>query len=689
MGTSSSTSLMIASSDSLTNASLSDSPTTSTSSDNSMGTSSSTSLTIASLSNASLSDSLMNTSTSDNSSSLPLPMLTTTTTTTTTSTPSSDPGEEEGVCWLSTTCSGAGSVGEECMCIPGYSIGYRGCEACAPGFFKGVYGFEACRPCNGTQGRYADEWASTGCGTCAEGTYAVAAGDGCAPCENQNASGISQRVSGICMVKVCVERHVPTWDRTDCVPCPEGWSTWNGEDCVPPLRCEPPLVMSWDAKACVLCPEGWSAVGNGQSCVPPLQCEPPLVMSWDAKACVLCPDGWTPVGNGQSCVPPLQCEPPLVMSWDAKACVQCPDGWSAEHNGQSCVPPLRCEPPWVMSWDARGCVLCPEGWSAVGQRCVPPLQCESPLVMSWDGKDCVACPVNWTWTEDGGCKPWSEPCAPGFVETAEARCVPCPVGTRSDGWRSCVACAGGSFNEKAGSTGCAACPVGKAGAGGGCSACEAEAGWYAPVSGLTACLECDTLVWDAGSACHAPECGANEYWRRGLPGCQPCMECQDTTYAMQRCNSSFDTVCADCRTSCPPHYALTRYCTLAEDSVCTLHAPCPPGSQREASSGRCVPCPWGTYGVNESCLVCAEDGRTFPNGAQTACVEACEAGAYLTAGFYCAPCAPGTGGCALCPENTYTARAGQVACLPCPRGTWALPGSSACSSATCLISGRP
>lgn len=85
------------------------------------------------------------------------------------------------------------------------------------------------------------------------------------------------------------------------------------------------------------------------------------------------------------------------------------------------------------------------------------------------------------------------------------------------------------------------------------------------------------------------------------------------------------------------------------------------------------------------CVRCEDGTATFPNGARTACVGECEAGAYLSAGFYCALCAPGTGSCAPCPENTYSARPGQAACLRCPAGTWALSGSSACSAATCLV----
>ena len=44
----------------------------------------------------------------------------------------------------------------------------------------------------------------------------------------------------------------------------------------------------------------------------------------------------------------------------------------------------------------------------------------------------------------------------------------------------------------------------------------------------------------------------------------------------------------------------------------------------------------------------------------------------------------GTGNCELCPENTYAARSGLLECLPCPRGTFSLRGSSACSAQTCL-----
>lgn len=272
----------------------------------------------------------------------------------------------------------------------------------------------------------------------------------------------------------------------------------------------------------------------------------------------------------------------------------------------------------------------------------------------------------------------------GFVVAADEKsCVPCPMGTRWDTGARCVDCEAGTYSAKGeGSTSCALCPSGKAGVG--CAVCGA--GKYAPVSGLTACLECESLVWDNGTACYAPECGPKEFWRPGLASCQRCTECLDTTYAVAACNASYDTVCGECTSSCPAHYALTRYCTLAEDSVCTLDAPCPPGMYRREEDDVCARCPLGTMSTaadGQQCKRCEEG--LFPNGAQTACVRACEVGAYLTIDLYCAPCAPGTGACAPCPANTYAARAGQTACLPCPNGTWALQGSSACSSATCLV----
>jgi hypothetical protein len=286
-----------------------------------------------------------------------------------------------------------------------------------------------------------------------------------------------------------------------------------------------------------------------------------------------------------------------------------------------------------------------------------------------------------------GCIPSFEPCMPGYIQSNDI-CIPCPIGTRSDGWIRCLECEAGSFNPtKIASTRCETCPVGKAGIG--CSKCEA--GNYAPMTGLTACIKCDSLVWNEGIECHPPKCIKNlEYWYPGLPKCQRCTECLDTTYAIQRCNETSDTICVDCTNDCPPYHALTQYCTMEKDSVCTLNAPCPNGMQKNEMDGICIKCPIGKYGMNESCKECNDEEGLFPNAAQTECVNKCESGAYLTinqestrnfsSSFYCSLCAPGTGNCKLCPENTYSARFGQIQCLPCPFGTWSLPGSSACSS---------
>ena len=46
-----------------------------------------------------------------------------------------------------------------------------------------------------------------------------------------------------------------------------------------------------------------------------------------------------------------------------------------------------------------------------------------------------------------------------------------------------------------------------------------------------------------------------------------------------------------------------------------------------------------------------------------------------------AACLPGTFGvstCQPCPQNYFSAAAGQTACQPCPSGTIAAPGASVC-----------
>ena len=321
----------------------------------------------------------------------------------------------------------------------------------------------------------------------------------------------------------------------------------------------------------------------------------------------------------------------------------------------------------------------------MGGGCQPLLaRCPEPLVLSADGQSCVPCPVNWSRAGEGWCEPAQEPCSKGYTLAGDGQhCVPCWEGSYSSvGQEACLPCKQGTFSA-GGASACLSCAEGSYAAGDAASTClGCSAGQYAPAAGLSACLSCSEVVLEGGRRCGPPTCGRKQFW--GGSECAPCTECLDTTYVKAECTLLRDTVCAACTEVCPNSTALTRYCTMLEDSVCTAFAPCGGGPYLQMPERVCVRCPAGTAGPGglEPCATC--DGDALPNGARSACVEECEAGAYLGSGLYCELCSPGTGSCRPCPENTYSARWGQGQCLQCPNGTRSASGSSACSSATCL-----
>ena len=379
----------------------------------------------------------------------------------------------------------------------------------------------------------------------------------------------------------------------------------------------------------------------------PTGCREGLVLAADGVSCVGCPNDWTVQGDG--CVPKETCAQGQVLAGDGATCVPCPADWT--ESGGGCVP-TGCREGLVLAADGVSCVGCPNDWTVQGDGCVPKETCAQGQVLAGDGVTCVPCPAGWYYY---------------YKTTSTGACGPCPVGSYSSRGGTCELCAPGFFSGQAGASECTAC----------------AAQQYAPTSGLSGCLDCNEWVMKGGTECTVPSCAEAHYYDESRGECQPCSVCQASTYTVRRCGGLNDTVCAGCLGACPSFYALTEYCTLYEDSVCSYIGVCAAGTYFVGYS--CAPCADGQYNAEPgatACTACA--GGYYPNAAKTGCVGACEAGSYLTAGLFCAYCGPGTGSCRPCPANTYAALRGQSACIPCPNGTWAATGSSACSSSTCL-----
>lgn len=157
--------------------------------------------------------------------------------------------------------------------------------------------------------------------------------------------------------------------------------------------------------------------------------------------------------------------------------------------------------------------------------------------------------------------------------------------------------------------------------------------------------------------------------------------------------------------------------------------PCPPGTVAGRGMAQCMPCPMHTYQVANECLPCAA-GKFTSDVGSTSCVGCppdtwsdegaggckqcppwsrsaggtgptgcvCYEGLFLEVSTFegeggsfmgCMQCPRGSFSgkdsnlCTLCPAGTYGDRDAMAACMACPPGQVAMPGSTAC--APCII----
>jgi hypothetical protein len=160
--------------------------------------------------------------------------------------------------------------------------------------------------------------------------------------------------------------------------------------------------------------------------------------------------------------------------------------------------------------DAKDCWPCPVGWAGLNgvycERCGP---LEEPYYI--DQSSCV-CKGSAVMNASGACV------CPDGHRLAGGACEPCQANTYGMGG-SCWACGAGNFTRGAGQTACEACEFGKYRLSGqaSCSDC-AQAGWYAPDAGSSACVQCD------------PSCAAPGLrWESACPGADGfsvCKECE-------------------------------------------------------------------------------------------------------------------------------------------------------------------
>ena len=209
--------------------------------------------------------------------------------------------------------------------------------------------------------------------------------------------------------------------------------------------------------------------------------------------------------------------------------------------------------------------------------------------------------------------------------------------------------------------------------------CSCIPGFYYSTNNNQTCTACPAGFFKQGygkeSACTACAAGASTMGLQGQSGCWDCLSGTNTDGRPGQ---------ADCA-PCPNH-------TFAgAGGVCL----CEMGTVRDASGGRCAPCPIGYYYYSSnqnneqgSCLRCPWYASTASEGA-TACTV-CLAGAAWSPP-QCVLCEPGsfrantsanvTQGCSACAAGFFSAERGASQCAGCAPGFFAAyAGASACEA---------
>ncbi len=259
-------------------------------------------------------------------------------------------------------------------------------------------------------------------------------------------------------------------------------------------------------------------------------------------------------------------------------------------------------------------------------------------------------------------------CSPGsYTNTSgQIQCTDCSVGTATDpnalgslafllttdsGKTECLACNGGTYQDRGGQDTCLAC----------------TAGTYASSEGESLCKACTqgTYQNQTKATTNCIECHAGDYQQD--QGQTVCEKCQGGSYSADKGASSC-TVCSP-----------GAYQDQSEQSDCKE---CTGGTyQGQRGQSSCRTCIVGTYsGAKATICTECERGKYQDNPGNSQCKE-CAAGTYTdqTKSTDCIGCTPGKfqeeagqTKCESCPEGTYT-YSGDVSlgsCSPCPIGTY-------------------
>ena len=373
----------------------------------------------------------------------------------------------------------SGAVGS-CICNAGASGANGGpCTQCTPGRYKSSTGAAVCSECGaGTSSAATGVTAESTCTDCDRGKFSTGAASACTPCN----AGYYQGSTGQNNCNTpCDAGQFSTGGASTCTSCSEGYYQGSQAQGNCNTPCDPGKFSTGGAAVCTPCSAGYYQESQAQNnCNTPCavgkfstggasvctdcnpgyyqgsqaqnNCNTPCAVGkyslGGASTCTDCNPGYYQPAQGKSTC--TQCEPGKYQTTaGVTVCTNCASGfYSATTAATTISTCLTCKPGNYSTTGATACSICIAGkytnisaastcTKCVGEQAYAPntgmttcFQCIDKRQISDPNKTyCFTC-------NDGE-----------YEDRPNGVCLPCPVGTYSDGTtnRKCKACRSGTY----------------------------------------------------------------------------------------------------------------------------------------------------------------------------------------------------------------------------------------------------
>ncbi|XP_050392556.2 uncharacterized protein LOC126811123 [Patella vulgata] len=489
-------------------------------------------------------------------------------------------------------------------CTAGYKIDGVNCVACPIGQYQSLPYQLSCQSCpSGTTTRNTASSASTDCEDFCVGGEELISGT-CTPCSIGFYKDNTKDRFGSC--KSCpIDRVTPGRSATSLSDCSLPNCTAGSYIDMASDSCKPCPIGQYQAEnwkmSCETCPDQSITLAVGSTSRD--QCIISCFAGYESKSgtCVKCGDGFYKPSRG------------------ATLCIACPDGFITDKEGaieQSECSVAACTPGYYLDQPNNNCKPCiygqyqPIKWQ---KSCLTCLAGKTTLQVGTDSQaGCVTdCAIGQEYKVDR-----CQPCGIGYYRDkstpAQTTCQICPgnfitadIGTTSTAGCNIVNCTTPGQYRK--DNQCTYCPIGK----------------YQDVKWQTSCKDCPsgtttkTEGTRALSSCYK-QCPSGQEVNEMTNECQVCRQglyrVSGETWTCQICPAGFTTERAGA-------------VSLAQCNIPNCNA----GTYSDIASGKCIPCPKGTYQtlpIQVSCIPCPNNKMTSREGAASVqeCISLCQTG---------------------------------------------------------------